>query len=401
MWSVPAAILVVAVGWVAPADALDTLQRLAPTLGFLAAMFVLARLADGAGVFQAVARRLERAGDRGPGALLVAVAAGAVAVTTVLSLDATAVLLTPVVVATTRRRPDRDRSLLATVFLANGASLLLPVANLTNLLAFEQLGLTFTAFAGRMALPTVVAAVTITLGCRLFAGTLPAGAVAAAPAPSTGSPGPHGFPIDADPTPAGRDAGWVVAGIGGLLVAFVAAGAAGVEPAIVGVLGAVILGGAGLARRTVSIAEVARAADPGFLAFVAALGIVVAAPAGLGLTGWVADRLPEGGSLLALLAVAFGAAVLANLVTNLPALLVLLPAIGGDRPSLVLAALIGVNIGPNLTVTGSLATLLWRRIVRAEGVEPGRGPFVRVGWITTPVAVAGATGALWVSLQLW
>lgn len=192
----------------------------------------------------------------------------------------------------------------------------------------------------------------------------------------------------------------MVAGIGLLLVAFVAAGAAGVEPAPVAMLGAVVLGGVGLARRTVSIGEVARAVDPGFLMFVAALGVMVTAPAGLGLTQLVADRLPAGDDLAGLLVVAFGAAALANLVTNLPALLVLLPAIGTHRPAVVLAALIGVNVGPNLTVTGSLATLLWRRTVRAEGVEPGRRPFVRVGWITTPLALAGATVALWAGLQM-
>lgn len=405
-WSVPAAGLVVAVGWVTPSEAGRTLGRLAPTLAFLAAMFVLARLADGAGLFAVVAHRLEAAGRRGADALLAAVAVGAVGVTSVLSLDATAVLLTPVVVAATRRRPDRDRSLLATVLLANGASLLLPIANLTNLLAFEQLDLGFTAFAARMALPTVVAAATITLGCRLLAGP-PLDPVALAtevePGPEVppGPAGPHGFPVDPDPTPSPGDAGWVAAGLAVLLVAFAAAGAVGVEPAVVAVAGATVLGAAGLARRTVTAVEVARAVDPGFLAFVGALGIVVAAPAGLGLTDLVARRLPAGDGLAALLAVAFGAAVLANLVTNLPALLVLLPAIGDHRPAFVLAALLGVNIGPNLTVTGSLATLLWRRVVRAEGVEPARRRFVRVGWATTPVALAGATVALWAGLRLW
>ncbi|MBX3286303.1 MAG: arsenic transporter [Actinobacteria bacterium] len=395
-WSVPAAALVVALGWVTPREAASTLGRLAPTLAFLAATFVLARLADGAGLFQLVAERLARAGRRGPEFLLGAVAVAAVAVTSVLSLDATAVLLTPVVVAATRGRADRDRSVLATVLLANGASLLLPIANLTNLLAFEQLDLGFTGFAARMALPTAVAATVITLGCRLLGGERPV--ADGAPAATGPAGGPHGFPVAADPTPSTADAGWVAGGLAVLLVAFAAAGAAGVEPAAVAVVGAVVLGAVGLVRRTVSPAEVGRALDPGFLAFVGALGIVVAAPAGLGLTHRVAERLPAGDGLAALLVVAFGAAVLANLVTNLPALLVLLPAIGPHRPALVLAALLGVNIGPNLTVTGSLATLLWRRVVRAEGAEPARHRFALVGWATTPVALAGATVALWATL---
>ena len=97
---------------------------------------------------------------------------------------------------------------------------------------------------------------------------------------------------------------------------------------------------------------------------------------------------------------AFGAALLANVVTNLPATLVLLPALAGRPTALLLAALLGVNIGPNLTVTGSLATLLWRRIVRRVRAEPARGSFTRVTAVTTPVALAAATAALWAGLQL-
>ena len=66
------------------------------------------------------------------------------------------------------------------------------------------------------------------------------------------------------------------------------------------------------------------------------------------------------------------AAVLANLLNNVPALLVLLPAAAAAGPPTVLAVLIGVNCGPNLTYTGSLATLLWRRVLRDRDAEPSR-----------------------------
>ncbi|QXC63281.1 hypothetical protein KSP35_11110 [Aquihabitans sp. G128] len=391
VWAAPAAALVLATGLVGRHEAWEALDRLAPTLLFLAAMFVISKVADAAGLFAVASGAIGRAGRRGPGALLATVAVGAVVVTTVLSLDATAVLFTPVVVAAVRGRRDRDRSLLATVFLANGASLLLPVANLTNLLAFEQLGLTFPAFASRMALPTVAAAVVITLGARFLA---PA---AEAPAARALGDGPDAGGAGADPSeaPATDEAWWAGAGLVVLLVAFVTASLVGIEPALVAAAGAVVLGAVAWRRHVVAPAVLARAVDPAFLAFVAALGIVVAAPAEQGLTRFVADRLPDGHGLAALLAVAFGAALLANLVTNLPATLVLLPALAGRGPGLLLAALIGVNIGPNLTITGSLATLLWRRIVRAEGVEPPLRSFVRTTVLTTPLAIAAATTALW------
>ena len=72
----------------------------------------------------------------------------------------------------------------------------------------------------------------------------------------------------------------------------------------------------------------------------------------------------------AALATALLAAVLANLINNLPAVLVLLPLAAPAGPGAVLAVLLGVNIGPNLTFTGSLATLLWRRVLHERGSGP-------------------------------
>lgn len=91
-----------------------------------------------------------------------------------------------------------------------------------------------------------------------------------------------------------------------------------------------------------------------------------------GLGGLVERLVPVGGSLWSLLAVAAFAALLANLVNNLPALL-LLSAAAAAGPGTVMAALIGVNIGPNLTDVGSLATLPWRRVLRERDAEPSVG----------------------------
>jgi arsenical pump membrane protein len=92
--------------------------------------------------------------------------------------------------------------------------------------------------------------------------------------------------------------------------------------------------------------------------------------------------------------------VLANLVNNLPATLVLSSVVPGHAPATLLALLVGVNIGPNLGYPGSLATLLWRRAVRHEGMEPSRRAFYRLGVLTTPAALVLATAALWLSLQI-
>src|SRR5262249_18452384 len=131
------------------------------------------------------------------------------------------------------------------------------------------------------------------------------------------------------------------------------------------------------------------------LGFVLGLGFIVKALAEHGLGDVVTNVLPGGTGLLALLGVTFLAAALANLLNNVPALLVLLPAAAATSPATVLAVLIGVNAGPNLTYTGSLATLLWRRVLRDRGHEPSHAEFHLLGAVTVPPILIGCTVALW------
>jgi arsenical pump membrane protein len=95
------------------------------------------------------------------------------------------------------------------------------------------------------------------------------------------------------------------------------------------------------------------------------------------------------------------AAVQANVLNNLPATLVLLPALG-THPSagIVLAVLLGVNIGPNATYVGSLATLLWRRVLAGRGLTPTLREFLRLGVLTVPLALLAAVLALWLGITL-
>ncbi len=117
-----------------------------------------------------------------------------------------------------------------------------------------------------------------------------------------------------------------------------------------------------------------------------------------GLGAAIGRIVPSGGSLVSLLLWAGLAALLANLVNNLPAVLVLLPFAAQAGTGAVLAVLIGVNVGPNLTYVGSLATLLWRRIVQAHDHETPIQEFTLLGLLATPVAIVVGVLALWGSL---
>jgi arsenical pump membrane protein len=383
--AVPAAGLVMAVGAISPRDALAEVARLAPVIGFLAAVLVLAQLCDDEGLFHAAGNVMARAGRRGPGRLLVAVFCVASAITAVLSLDATVVLLTPVVFATAARLGARPKPhVYACTHLANSASLLLPVSNLTNLLAFAATGISFLRFAALMTLPWLAVIATEYLVFRRFFATdlTAAAGVAEREPPRTGVPG-------------------IVLGIVALTLAgFVLTSLVGLDPALAAGAGALLLAGFAVGRRHTTPVAVVRSAGVPFLAFVLALGVVVRAVVDNGLGTAIGHLTPTGTTLPALLGAAAVAAVLANLINNLPAVLVLLPLAASGGTAVVLAVLIGVNLGPNLTYVGSLATLLWRRILHHHDAQPDLGEFTGLGLRTVPATLVVAVVALWAALHL-
>jgi len=238
----------------------------------------------------------------------------------------------------------------------------------------------FTRFAALMALPwLVVLAVEWVVLRRAFRRDLrPRGAAR---------------PVRAAAVPVPRFALGVVAAT---LAGFALSSVAGIAPAWVAAAGALALA----LRQRRGPGALLRAAEPPFLAFVLGLALVVRAAGDHGLQSAVDALVPHGSSLPALLAIAGLAAVVANVANNLPATLILLPVVAASAPGAVLAMLIGVNVGPNLTYVGSLATLLWRRVVHAHDEATDVGEFVRLGALTVPPALVAGTAALWLALQV-
>jgi arsenical pump membrane protein len=381
--AVPAALIVVVTGALPLHQAGDAARRLLPVLGFLGAVLVLGYLCQQEGLFSAAAARLARASRGAPVRLLRGVFGLASVTTAVLSLDTTVVLLTPVVHDTAvRLRVRLKPPVYACTHLANSASLLLPVSNLTNLLAFSVAGLTLLRFGALMALPWLAAIAVEYVAFRwFFAADL------AVP----------GQPVH---RPAPRLPRFALLTVTATLAGFVATSLAGLNPAWAAAGGACLLAVRGLARRTETPAGLAQAIGIPFLLFVLGLGLVVAAVVRNGLGAAIGHLIPAGSTLPTLLAIAGLAAVLANLVNNLPAILVLLSVLGTAGPGPVLAALIGVNIGPNLSYAGSLATLLWRRLLADRDHDVGLAEFTRLGLLTVPAGLVLATLALWAALRI-
>ncbi|WP_377643126.1 SLC13 family permease [Oryzobacter terrae] len=330
--------------------ALALAERLGSVVVFLLAITVAAEVAERAGVFDVTGHRVAHWGRHRAWALWVLFAALAVLCTVVLSIDTTAVLLTPVGLAVARQVGLDPRVFaVTTLWVANTGSLLLPVSNLTNLLGlhtFGRLGLghaDFVRLAWVPALACVLA--TLVLVAALHLRTLRARYAVDPP------PDPH------DPVLL-RWAGAVCLALGPLF-------ALGAPPWAVSLVAAAVL--VVVARRRAP--ELLRGLPVPWLmatGFVA-VSVVVEVLHGRGLTAVVAAVVPTGGGTGALLGIAAVGAVLANVVNNLPAYLVVEPVVA-DAPVRLMALLVGVNAGPLVTPWASLATLLWLQRCRTAGV---------------------------------
>ena len=370
---------VLATGVLGTGDVRRELDRLLPVVLFLVAILVVAECCRAAGLFSAIGARLARRGTAT--ALFGWTFLVAVAVTVVLSLDATVVLLTPVALAaaggTAASRPLQSRC----VRLANSASLLLPVSNLTNLLALPHLDLSFGRFALLMAPPFL-----FTLAVEYAVHRVWFRADLGAPTRRTG------VPAAPPPPPLPRTPLLVVV----LMLAGFAIGSGfDLAPAWFAGAAAAVLGVRALVRAELRPRALAASTHLGFALFVLSLGLVVAGLVVGPFGDLVARLVPDHAGLAGLLGTALLGAVLANLLNNLPATLLLAPLAAPLGAVAVLAALIGINLGSSMTWPGSLANLLWRRTVtRSSGTVSSRD-FHLVGLLAAPVATLGSVVLLW------
>lgn len=349
--------------------------RVGPILGFLICITIVADLANGLGVFATVARGAARMARGSVLRLWLLVVLVAVASTTVLSLDTTAVLLTPVVLALARQL-DLDAGLFAytTAWLANTASLLLPVSNLTNLLAVGRLSghssLEFAALLWPAALTSVV--VTVLALALIFRRSL-RGRYA--------SPAPERV----------RDRALLVLAmvVCALLGPAFLIGFPVVMPAAVAAA-VLVLGCALRARSLLSW----RLIPWPLVLGVSVLFVVVQLAHDHGLGALLTRAAGGGASWPALLRLTGIGAGGANVLNNLPSYLALEPT--ADRSPLRLAALlVGINAGPLITPWASLATLLWAARCRAAGVAVSWRRFVLRGLVFAPVVLVTSVSAMW------
>jgi arsenical pump membrane protein len=362
----------VATGALPLADLGVLAERVWPILLFVVAITVVTELASEAGLFTWIAERAAGLGRGRTWALWLATVVLACLCTVFLSLDTTAVLLTPVVVVLARHcgLPPLPFAL-TTVWLANTASLLLPVSNLTNLLAEHELGgLGPVGFAALTAAPALVAiAVPVLAILVIHRRDLLTRYVAGPPT-----------------APADRVLLVGSAVVVGLLVPALVSG---VEVWIPALAAAVVLAVLTAVRRP-------RVLRLGLLpwqlvVFASGLFVVMEAAQSLGLTAVMAAVAGQGDGAAALFRLAGVATLSANAVDNLPAYLALEPVAGS--PERLVAVLVGVNAGPLITPWASLATLLWHERLVSMDVRIRWSRYVLLGLVVAPLTVGLAMAA--------
>jgi arsenical pump membrane protein len=383
-----------ALGLCSPRDVVEVTLAGKGALLFLLALLLLSALVEASGFFEwAAIHAARRAGGDGQALYRNVFLLGA-AVTIALSLDTTAVMLTPLVFAFVARLglPARPY-VVACAFVANTASLLLPISNLTNLLFTETFDLPFARFAARMALPQAVALAATYALCRIhFRAELP----------PRFDPGALPAPASAVAHPGYFRAARVVLAL--VFAGYFVAPLARIQPYVVAFAGAGALLAHGLRSGAVR-PRIAREIPWDIFPFVVGLFVVVRGVTNLGFAGpasaWIAEhaRAP----LPAIAAGAAGTAVAANVMNNLPAALLARGVVAGahgGEPA-VYGALLGANIGPNVVPFGSLATMLVLGVARKKGQPVSGVEVLKTGIWMTPLVLAAAAAALALSLAIW
>ncbi|WP_443054373.1 SLC13 family permease [Streptomyces sp. IBSBF 2435] len=371
-------LICVATGLLPIRTAEEATRRIVPLLVFLAAVIVLAELVGRAEVFDLVAGGIARTGRGSYGRLFVLCVLFASVTATVLNLDTTAVLLTPVMLAMAKRVGIAAVPLaMTTVWLANTASLLLPVSNLTNLLAADRVGLSAGGMAARMWAPQIAALTATTVCLWVFYWRRGRRGADAYVPPTTFRP--------ADPVLFWTSATTCVAFLAAILLTPVPLWADALAAmSVVSVMFAVKRPG----ELTVVLVPWR------LLAMVPGMFLVLETIDAHGMHRVLTWAVGAGGGAAALMRTAAAGAALSNALNNLPVYLAGEAAVPVNQHDQLLALLVGTNVGPLVSPWASLATLLWFERCRGQGVRIPLPRFIATGLVLAVTGTAAACGAL-------
>ncbi|MGY4255282.1 arsenical pump membrane protein [Bradyrhizobium sp. USDA 4516] len=378
IWAVTGAVLLIAFDLLPWRDAVAAAGKGTDVYFFLIGMMLLAEVARKKGLFDWFAELAVKHSRNSASRLFSIVYAVGTLVTIFLSNDATAVVLTPAVYAATRAaKVEPLPYLFVCAFIANAASFVLPISNPANLVLFGARMPTLPQWLHYFLLPSIVAIAATFIMLRLSLRNSLSGSVDVR---------------DGEPAVLARSAAIVAAGIGATAAVLLATSALGLDLGIpTFACGAMVTVIVLLLGRT-SPLSIARDISWSVLPLVAGLFILVEGLNRTGALPALAEEL-ERTAALSPHATSWGAGVItaiaSNLINNLPMGLIAATTMQAAQAShhVTGAILIGVDLGPNLSVTGSLATILWLIALRREGEHVGALRFLQLGIVVMPPAL--------------
>lgn len=388
VWAVGGAVLLVVMRLITPANAVAGIAKGTDVYLFLTGMMLLAEVARSEGLFDWLAALATRHAGGSPRRLFLLVYLVGTAVTVFLSNDATAVVLTPAVAAAVRTaKAERPLPyLLICAFIANAASFVLPISNPANLVIYGSHMPPLLQWLPRYLLPS---AASIVATCVLLL--------------LTQRHALHQTIAEHVPLPELSVGGRIAAaGIGATAIVLLSASAMDKRLGLPTCAAGVVTAAAVLLLQPAKARSIVKDISWSVLPLVAGLFVLVEALNEAGLVAMIGALLRHSAAHSPALA-AWGAGVVvavgSNLANNLPVGLIAGSAIqnGHVADQVTRAILIGVDLGPNLSVTGSLATILWLSALRREDQSIGAGRFLKLGAIVMPPAllIAIAAALLW------
>ena len=370
-----------AAGVVSPIQAFEVLRTSANVLLFFAGLMLVALVADRAGFFQWSALKAVRlAKGDGRRLLLIVFGLGAV-ITAFFSNDATALILTPIVyVLVTRLQLNPLPYVFACAFVANTASMLLPVSNPVNLLPVDAFGLKLGEYLQFLLVPALLAiVVNVALFMIIFRKDI-------------STP----FKVYSPEAPVKADAFfWFVCSVLALTgLGYILASVYGLPLSWPALAGAAILLGGSLGLRRLNLRSVASDVSWSILPFIFSLALLVKGLDNTGVThalGVALADLSTRGTLGAIICTSFGTALGSNLINNWSMMMVSVSSLGSisnpvalSDQSLIYATIIGADLGPNIAILGSLSSMLWLALLRQRGLDIHPLQYLKLGLIVTP-----------------
>ena len=392
------AVLMLLCGFVSPHEALQVLLGQWNVFGFFLGLMAISVIAESAGFFDTLALVAARAAGGNTHRLYLAVFAIGVLITAFLSNDATALILTPIIYTlATRLRLAVLPFMFACTFIADTASVLLPVSNPINILVGGTFDVSLATFLRYLLLPALFC-IAVNIGIfrwRFGAELRGCYAVADAEAALAAPPDRAFFRL-------------VVVALVLIAGCYVLAAARHWPLAVVALGGAVVLLIGAALFRQLDWRRLGREIAWAIFPFVGGMFILVRGVENLHLTqafGTLLLGLGGSSRFGAIVATTLGAALGSNLVNNVPMALIMTSAIQQQaaltpaiREGTIYATILGADLGPNLTTVGSLATMLWVLILRRRGLEISQREYLKLGLTMVPLMLVVGAVLIWLRL---